>query len=154
MGKGLSAQEKAILEVLQQAEDHEVGYRILSWIIAERYDRDRSRIWKYVPREGRLSAMEAAFAHALHPKGKFLTPAHRASFSRSIRRLVSRGLIGRVGCMVVLAKRDRDGNLVPLPTLDQQKAFEERVLRYVQSVIDEEKREEPGNRPVLTDSRS
>ncbi len=76
MGRGLSPQQRLILRVLAQEGPEKMAIERLSWAVAEAFDVEGSRIFTRW--------------------GRRLTGAHRASFSRSLRRLEDRGLLVRL----------------------------------------------------------
>lgn len=97
MGRGLSPQQRLILEVLGGART--MAVEELSWAVAEAFDRESRRIY----RRGQRIAFDRDGRPQVVERGKrLLTGAHRASFSRSLRRLEDRGLLVRF---------DRDGIL-------------------------------------------
>ncbi len=101
MGRGLSPQQRLILRLLVEASD-EMRVERLSWAVAEAFDVEGNRVWD----QNRLYETDqflALVANLFHTKRRLLTPSHRASFSRSLRRLEDRGLLVRFD------RTDRDG---------------------------------------------
>lgn len=86
----LSKQEKFILDRLEKEEG--IRHKRLSWLVAEQFDKKREKTWRldYGRTRFEYGADKAGFVD----KNKIvLTAKHRASLSRSIKRLIKRGLI-------------------------------------------------------------
>lgn len=119
--KKLSKQQKAILEELSKINVHSLYISDLSWKIAERFNKENNdRIWSIketISKEreelekqielGELSEQQIRngysylsigniFNSSIHKKSNLLTAKHRASLSRSLKRLDERDLIYRI----------------------------------------------------------
>lgn len=124
----LSKQEKAILKLLWRAENPIPGISYISREIAEQFDNDGSRIYVFKKQE-RLKELQEDLSQAKEegdetgvkmsalalfivgnrktPKERRLNESHRASVSRSVRRLEDRDLIKRYRLMDYDKDKDR-----------------------------------------------
>lgn len=106
----LSEMQKAILECLWNCKEsylcpaHTLNITTVSWFVAERFNRGHNdRIWDQKGAKievakrinGKNLIRTFQMIENLHRQPKLLTPKHRASFSRSVKRLEDRGLIKR-----------------------------------------------------------
>ena len=125
VSKKLSKQQKAILEFLYKRVKGHCYKQYLSWHIAEKFNKDhKDRIDDYT--KASLEIMQEANEQDTLSDSKFkllylksiflksrrkkkrLTPKHRASLSRSIKRLEQRGLVERRNVGVFLTEEGRE----------------------------------------------
>jgi len=111
----ISKIQKAILECLYTTKGFWCHVRKISWFVAERFNREHNdRIWDAKLAKIELSKklkgqdflMGCRIIEGSHQKPRLLTEKHRASLSRALKRLETRGFLER---FVAVKMEERDG---------------------------------------------